>query len=64
MSEKTQIIFIAISLFIQGIVIFNIIKQNNQLKNNQEVMRKFINKKLGDKTNDNKNTNAHNTEEE
>ena len=64
MSEKTQIILLAIALILIVIDIFKMNSILDQLERNQEVLRKAINKLERLKTNDNKNTNAHYTKEE
>lgn len=59
MSEKTQIILLAVTLIIIGIEIFIIFNRLDQLESNQEIMRKYINQKFKElKTNDNKNTSS------
>lgn len=64
MSEKIQISLLAIGLILIVIDIFKINSILDQLERNQEILRKAINKLERLKTNDNKNTNAHNTEKE
>ena len=46
MSEKTQILLLAINLLITVINQFNIMKRVEQLEENQEIMRNYINDKF------------------
>lgn len=57
MSEKIQIILIAISLIILIIRCYDFFLRVEQLEKNQEVLRNAINKLSEEKDSDNRNTN-------
>lgn len=58
MSEKTQIILLAIGLIVNTIVCFEMLSRIDQLEQNQEIMRKYINQRFKEiEKNENRNTN-------
>ena len=58
MSEKTQIILLAICLIVNTIADFRMLLRIEQLEQNQEIMRRYINQRFKEfDTNENRNTN-------
>lgn len=58
MSEKTQIILLAICLIVNTIANFRMLSRIDQLEQNQEIMRKYINQRFKElEKNENRNTN-------
>ena len=62
MSIKTQIILLGIVIFIIFLIIADLLNRMDQAEKDIRFLVDFINKELKERTNDNKNTNAHYTQ--
>lgn len=58
MSEKTQILLLSICMIINVYDSLKVHRILNQIEENEETMREYINKRFKEKADDNKNTNV------